>query len=203
MVKRKKEVCPYCGKSFVYLSRHKCTIKEKVEGPTEEKSLTERRVERIEEKKKEYNRTLRKDEKIILEIINREGEIYFKDLLNITGKKRDELDQILEILAMQSKIKMRRELIDASWTKHISAMEEIDVKTKEIKINKKQKSFIWNMFSRQPCFICPFRDKCNETNIDQFNPHHCPWLTEWIEESLEGKEYNVNFDEIEARLQEH
>ena len=77
-----------------------------------------------------------------------------------------------------------------------------DVKAKEIKIDKKQKSFIWDMFSRQPCFICPFHEKCNETNSDQFNPHHCPWLTEWIEISLERKEYDVNFDEIEARLQD-
>ena len=189
MVKRKKEVCPYCGKSFVYLSRHKCSIKEKVEGPIEEKSLTERRVERMEEKKKDYNRPLKKDEKIILELIYREREIIFKDLMNLSGKKRDELDQILDILSMQSKIKMKRELIDASWTKNIYAIEEIPLKPKEIKVNKKQKSFIWNMFSRQPCFICPFRNKCNETNLDQFNPHHCPWLTEWIEESIKGNEY--------------
>ena len=58
------------------------------------------------------------------------------------------------------------------------------------------------MFSRQPCFICPFRDKCNGTNLDQFNPQHCPWLTEWIELASKGEDYNINFDEIEARMQD-
>ena len=81
MVKKKKEICPYCGKSFAYLSRHKCKIKEHVEGPTEDKSDVERRFERIEEQKKKFNRTLKKDEKVILNIINREKDIFFERLL--------------------------------------------------------------------------------------------------------------------------
>jgi hypothetical protein len=202
MAKRKKEICQYCGKSFVYLSRHKCRIKERVEGSSDDKSEIERRVERMEEKKKVFNRTLRKDETMILSIINRKKELLFNDLLELSKKKRDELDQILDVLAMQSKIKLRRELVDASWTKRITSIEEIDIITSELKINKKQKSFIWNMFARQPCFICNFQEKCNETNSDQFYPYHCQWLTDWIDVSLEGKEYNVNFDEIEERLQE-
>ncbi len=202
MAKKKKEVCPYCGKGFAYLSRHKCKIKERVEGPTEEKSTVERRIERIEEKKKEFNRTLRKDEKFILNIINREKDIFFNDLIEKSNKKRIELEEILELLELQSKIKMKRELVDASWTKHIFAIDEIDSKVKELKIDESRKDFIWNMFSRQPCFICPFRDKCNDTNLDQFNPQHCPWLTEWIQVTSKGEEYNINFDEIEARLQD-
>ncbi|MHA1438749.1 MAG: hypothetical protein ACTSPD_14355 [Promethearchaeota archaeon] len=58
------------------------------------------------------------------------------------------------------------------------------------------------MFSRQPCFICPFVGKCNETNMDYYNPYHCPWLTEWMETTLEGKKYQVNFSEIEANLED-
>ncbi|MFX1301867.1 MAG: hypothetical protein ACFE9X_00770 [Promethearchaeota archaeon] len=202
MAKKKREVCPYCGKSFAYLSRHKCKIKEHVEGPLEEKSDVERRIERIEEKKKEFNRTLRKDEKLILNIINREKDIFFDRLLELSNKKRNDLEEILELLALQSKIKMKRELVDASWTKHIYSIEEIDIKVKDLKIDKRREDFIWNMFSRQPCFICPFQDKCNETNLDQFNPQHCPWLTEWIELSSKGEEYNINFDEVESRLQD-
>jgi len=202
MTKKKKEICPYCGKSFAYLSRHKCKIKERVEGPLEEKSDVERRIERIAEKKKEFNRTLRKDEKIVLNIINREKDIFFNRLMELSNKKRNDLEEILELLVLQSKIKMKRELLDASWTKHIYALEEIEVKAKDLKINKGKKDFIWNMFSKQPCFICPFRNKCNETNLDQFNPQHCPWLTEWIEVASKGEDYNINFDEIEERLQD-
>ncbi|UCC20233.1 MAG: hypothetical protein JSV62_02810 [Promethearchaeota archaeon] len=202
MAKKKKETCPYCGKSFAYLSRHKCKIKERVEGPLDEKSDVERRIERIEEKKKEFNRTLRKDEKLVLNIINREKDIFFNRLMELSNKKRNDLEEILELLELQSKIKMKRELVDASWTKHVYAIEEIEVKAKDLKINKSRKEFIWNMFSNQPCFICPFRNKCNETNLDQFNPHHCPWLTEWIETASKGEDYNINFDEIEARLQD-
>jgi hypothetical protein len=202
MAKKKKETCPYCGKSFAYLSRHKCKIKEHVEGPSEEKSDIERRFERIEEKKKQFNRTLRKDEKSVLNIINREKDIFFNRLLELSNKKRTDLEEILELLVLQSKIKMKRELVDASWTKHIFAIEEIDVKVKDVKIDKNRKDFIWNMFSKQPCFICPFRDKCNETNLDQFNPRHCPWLTEWIEIALKKENYSINFDEIETRMQD-
>ena len=202
MAKKKKEICPYCGKGFAYLSRHKCKIKERVEGPLEEKSEVERRIERIEEKKKEFNRTLRKDEKIILNIINREKDLLFDRLLKLSNKKRNDLENILDILALQSKIKMTRELVDASWTKHIFALEDIDVKVKSLKINKNIKDFIWKMFSQQPCFICPFREKCNDSNIDQFNPQHCPWLTEWIDLTLKGEDYNINFDDIEAQLKD-
>lgn len=201
MAKKKKETCPYCGKSFAYLSRHKCKIKEHVEGPLEEKSEIERRIERIEEKKREFNRTLRKDERFVLNIINREKDILFDRLMELSNKKRSDLEETLETLVLQSKIKMKRELIEASWTKHVYALEEIEVKVKDIRINKERKDFIWNMFSKQPCFICPFRDKCNETNLDQFNPQHCPWLTEWIEIAIKGEDYIINFDEIEARLQ--
>ncbi|MFX0029280.1 MAG: hypothetical protein ACFE8B_08725 [Candidatus Hermodarchaeota archaeon] len=202
MAKKKKETCPYCGKSFAYLSRHKCKIKEKVEGPIDEKSDVERRIERIEEKKREFKRSLHKNEKGILDIINREKEIYFNDLLKLSEIESNELEEILDVLALQSKVKIKRELVDASWTKLINSIEEIDVKVKSVKIDKERKDFIWNMFSRQPCFICPFRSKCNDTNMDQFNPMHCPWLTEWIEITSQGKEYNINFDEIEERLQD-
>lgn len=201
MAKKKKEICPYCGKSFAYLSRHKCKIKERIEGPSEEKSDVERRIERIEEKKKEFNRNLRKDEKLVLNIINREKDILFDRLMALSNKKRNDLEEILELLALQSKIKMKRELVDASWTKHIYALEEIEVEAEEIKIDKSNKDFIWIMFSKQPCFICPFRDKCNETNLDQFNPQHCPWLTEWIEITLKGEDYTINFDDIESEMQ--
>jgi len=202
MAKKKKEVCPYCGKSFAYLSRHKCKIKEHVEGPLDEKSDVERRIERIEEKKKEFNRNLRKDEKLILNMIDKEKDILFEDLLKLTEKSQNDLEEILDLLSLQSKIKMRRELVEASWTKHIYAIKKIDVKIKEIEVDKNSKDFIWNMFSRQPCFICPFRDRCNETNLDQFNPLHCPWLTEWIETYLGGGEYDINFDELKTTLRD-
>lgn len=200
MAKKKKETCPYCGKSFAYLSRHKCKIKERIEGPTDEKSEAERRIERIEEKKKEFNRALRKNEKVVLNIINREKVLYFNDLRKLSDAESNELEEILDILFLQSKINIKRELVEASWTKRINSIEELDVKVKAVKIDKDQKEFVWNMFSRQPCFICPFRGKCNDTNMDQFNPLQCPWLTEWIDIRSNDKEYNINFDEIKARL---
>ncbi len=199
MAKKKKEVCPYCGKSFAYLSRHKCKVKERIEGSEEsDKSESERRIERIEERKKDFSRNLKKDEKSILEIIRKQKKIYFKELMAKTGKNRSELDNIIDILSLQSKIKVTRELIEASWTKLISIIEEIDIDVKEIKIDKSDKNFILEIFSYQPCLICPFSSKCNETNMDNLNPHICVWLTQWIDASLEGKKYLINFDEIES-----
>ncbi|MHA1281325.1 MAG: hypothetical protein ACTSVV_02670 [Promethearchaeota archaeon] len=204
MAKKKKEVCPYCGRSFAYLSRHKCKIKEKVEGSEDLKTDSERLIERIEETKKTLTRKLKKDEKEILEIIKQKGELLFEDLLELTGKPINELEEILDVLQLQSKIKVRRELINASWTKHIFALEDLDdVKITEQKIDTSKKDFVWDLFGRQPCFICPVSEKCNETNLDQFNPYYCPWLSEWIECMLMGIEYNINFDELKEEFDEY
>ena len=198
MAKKKKEVCPYCGNSFAYLSRHKCKVKERVEGTEEEgKSDTERRLERIEERKREESRSLKKDERVVLKIISREKDIYFKELLDITKKERIDLDRILNILSLQSKINVNRELMEASWTKHITINESYDVEIKDRKIDRNKADFILDVFSHQPCLICPFTSKCNSTHLDRYNPTHCPWLSDWIESSLEGEIYNINFEIIE------
>jgi len=198
MAKKKKEVCPYCGNSFAYLSRHKCKVKERVEGTEEEgKSDTERRLERIEERKREEVRGLKKDERIVLNIISREKDIYFEELLEITKKERIDLDGILNTLSLQSKIEVNRELMEASWTKHITINESYDVEIKDRKIDRNKADFILDIFSYQPCLICPFANKCNSTNLDQYNPSHCPWLSDWIDTTLEGKIYNINFEDIE------
>jgi len=196
--KKKKEVCPYCGNSFAYLSRHKCKVKERVEGAEEEgKSVAERRMERIEERKREKARSLKKDERMVLNIISREKDIYFEDLLVITKKEKSDLNRIINILALQSKIIVNRELMEASWTKHITISESFDVEIKENNIDKSKSDFILDLFSHQPCLICPFIGKCNKTNLDRFNPTHCPWLSDWIKISLEGKIYSTNFEENE------
>ncbi len=197
MAKKKKEVCPYCGNSFAYLSRHKCKVKERVEGTEEEgKSDTERRMERIEERKREESRSLKKDERMVLNIISREKDIYFEELLDITKNERIDLNRILNILSLQSKILVNRELMEASWTKHITINESYDVEIKDRKIDRNKNDFILDIFSHQPCLICPFISKCNSTNLDRFNPTHCPWLSDWIESTLEGKIYNIHFENI-------
>jgi hypothetical protein len=195
MAKKKKEVCPYCGNSYAYLSRHKCKVKERVEGTEEEgKTDTERRLERTEDRKREEGRGLRKEEQIVLNIISREKDIYFEDLLEITGKERIDLDRIINILSLQSKIEVNRELMEASWTKHITINESFDIEIKDQKIDRNDADFILDVFSRQPCLICPFSSKCNSTNLDRFNPTHCPWLSDWIKISLEEKTYDINFE---------
>ena len=173
-----------------------------MEGTTEDKSDVERRIERIEETKKILRRTLKKDEKMVLDIINKQKSLFFEELLELTSKKRTELENILEVLSMRAIIKIRRELLDSSWTKHISSIKDYsnDIKVKKVMVNKKEKGFIWNLFSRQPCLICPFIDKCNDTNSDNFNPKYCSWLTDWINSSLKNEAYNINFDEIEDRF---
>ena len=196
---KKKEVCPYCGNSFAYLSRHKCKVKERIEGSEEsDKSEVERRLERIEERKKEGTRSLKKDEKMVLGIINQEKDIFYHKLLELTNKKRMELDKILNTLYLQDKIDINRELLEASWVKRITIVEKIDVEVKAIQVKREKNDFILDIFSHQPCLTCPFTGKCNKTNLDQFNPLHCPWLTQWIKTSLEGQIYKANFEEIQS-----
>ncbi|TXT65915.1 MAG: hypothetical protein BAJALOKI3v1_60054 [Promethearchaeota archaeon] len=204
---KKKEQCPYCGKWFVYLSRHKCKVKERMESQEEEKSTSERRMERIEERRKELTRNLTKQEKQVLDVIDKEEEIFFNDLVSRFDIERNKLDEIVDILALQSRIKVRRELVDASWSKHIFAIKEIDeeregIKVQEKKVDKSRPDWIWDIFNRQPCFICPFTEQCADDNPDVYNPHYCPWLSDWIKISLEGEEYTVDFEEYQEELYE-
>ena len=158
----------------------------------------------MEEKRKEIRRNLKKDEKTALEIVNRQRDLYFDELKTLLNTTHNDLERILDVLSLQSKIRVKRELLDSSWTKRISAIVDYskDVEVSDLKVNKKRKDFIWNLFSRQPCFICIFQEKCNNTNLDQLNPNHCPWLNEWIETLLEGKEYTINFDDIKNTIQD-
>jgi hypothetical protein len=200
---KKKEVCPYCGNSFAYISRHKCKVKERLEGSEEsDKTDVERRLERIEERKKEGARSLRKDEKMVLRIISQEKDIFFHELLELTNKKRMELENILNTLYLQDKININRELLEASWVKRITIIEKIDVDVKDLQIERENNDFILDIFSHQPCLTCPFTGKCNNTNLDQFNPLHCPWLTQWVKTSLEGQIYKANFEEIQSESSE-
>lgn len=200
---KKKEVCPYCGNSFAYISRHKCKVKERLEGSEEsDKTDVERRLERIEERKKEGARSLRKDEKMVLRIISQEKDIFFHELLELTNKKRMELENILNTLYLQDKININRELLEASWVKRITIIEKIDVDVKDLQIERENNDFILDIFSHQPCLTCPFTGKCNNTNLDQFNPLHCPWLTQWVKTSLEGQIYKTNFEEIQSESSE-
>jgi hypothetical protein len=199
---KKKEECPYCGRTFTYLSRHKCKVKARMEGAEDEKSAAERRSERIEERKKEVTRKLNKEEVKVLDIIEKHNDIYFEDLGEETGIERNDLDDIIEVLALQSKIKVRRELINASWSKHLYFIKhyEEEIEVEEVEVDRSKPDFLWHMFKKQPCFICPFTGRCDEENMDQFNPHHCPWLSEWIELTIKGEDYIVNFEEIEENI---
>ena len=166
MAKKKKEVCPFCGNSFAYLSRHKCKVKERVEGPEEnEKSDAKRRLERIEERKREGVRGLKKDEQMVLKQIMQVKDVFFDDLLKITNREQIELDKILDILSLQSKIKVTRELVEASWTKHIFLVESFDIKVEDRKIDESKNDYILDIFSHQPCLICPSASKCNYPDL--------------------------------------
>ena len=193
MAKKKKETCPYCGKQFAYLSRHKCKIKEHIEGDTEDKTETERRIERIEETRKTLKRSLKKEEKSILETIQKEKTIYFHDLLELTDQDKANLEDILDVLALQSKIKVIRDLHESSWTKKISIIEDYsdEIEIKQININKKKKDFLWNYFGYQPCFICPYSSKCSDGQ-DQYNPRSCAYLTDWLMTTIKKEKFTRN-----------
>ncbi len=199
---KKKEKCPYCGKEFVYLSRHKCKVKARMESKEEAKTLKERRHDRIEERKNLLTRKLTDREQEILEIINKEGDILFEELVDMEDEEEiRKLEEIIDLLALQSRIKVRRELIDASWAKHIYSIEVIDedIEVEEVKVDKSKPDWIWDKFDRQPCFICPFTERCGDNNPDMFNPHHCPWLSEWINKTIVGEPYDVDFQEYQMQ----
>jgi hypothetical protein len=124
--------------------------------------------------------------------------VFFFKLLELTNKKRLELDKIVNTLYLQSKSHINRELLEASWVKRITIVEKIDVEVKDLQIEREKNDFILDVFSHQPCLTCPFTGKCNNTNLDQFNPLHCPWLTQWVKTSIEGEIYEANYKELQS-----
>jgi hypothetical protein len=197
MTKKKKEECPYCGKKFVYLSRHKCKVKERMESKEDEATQQEIRERRVKERKKQLTRKLKEEEQRVLDLINEQQDLIFEELVDMVDTERNKLDDIIDLLELQSKIKVRRELINASWSKHIFSIEEVggEVEVERVEVDKTEPDWLWRKFLKQPCFVCPFTEQCSDDNPDIYNPHHCPWLTEWIEVSLKGEEYIANFDE--------
>ena len=89
----------------------------------------------------------------------------------------------------------RRELIEAAWTKRIFSIKDykdvIDVA--DMQTNTDDKSFMWNIFSRSPCFRCIFHERCKVDNPNNFNPYHCSYLTSWIETSIKGEKFDIDF----------
>lgn len=161
----------------------------------------ERQQARLEFKRKEISRKLKKDELAVLKIINEGGELLLKKLKEISKLPSDKLDEILDALEMKSKIKVTRELTTASWTKHIYSIEVVEDKApkKEKQVNTKIDDFIWNLVWRVPCFLCPFMDRCDITQV-KFNPNICTWFTDWIWGSLENKEYFTPFNDIDEKV---
>ncbi|GAH25799.1 unnamed protein product, partial [marine sediment metagenome] len=87
--KKKREICEYCGGEFIYLSRHKCKVKQRIESEDVE-TEQDRRQTRLEFLRKELSRKLKKDETAILEIIKQEGELFLEELKekgNISSNK--------------------------------------------------------------------------------------------------------------------
>lgn len=200
--KKKREICEYCGGEFIYLSRHKCKVKQRIESEDEE-TEQDRRQTRLEFLRKELSRKLKKDETVILEIIRQEGELFLEELKEKGNISSNKIERILETLELKSKIKVQRELDTANWTKRISYIEDLREETakESKKIDTRKDNFVWEMVWRVPCFLCPFIEICDNTQV-RFNPMFCSWLTDWIWHCLDNKTYQNPFEGIDINIKE-
>lgn len=119
---------------------------------------------------------------------------------NISSNK---IERILETLELKSRIKVQRELDSANWTKRIFYIEDLREKTAKMskKLDKKKDDFIWDMVWRMPCFLCPFIDICDNTQV-RFNPRFCSWFTDWIWHYLDNKTYQNPFEGMDLNINE-
>jgi hypothetical protein len=197
MSKKKKEVCPYCGQEFLYLSRHKCKVRQRIESEDDD-TEQERQQARFDFRIKELSRKLKKDEISLLDLIRKEKELSLDDLKEKANIASDKLESILDVLELKSKIKIQRELTSASWTKYIFYIEEIEesISKKQDKVDIKKADFIWNLVWRVPCFLCPYINRC-DINQENFNPNVCVWFTDWVWYSLDKKMYQNPFEQVD------
>jgi len=205
-----KQVCPYCSKEFVNLSRHKCKLKQtnpsssKKKKPTKSKkspsnSQKKSQVSAILDEKKQKASSKRKGyseiDKEVFGVIKQKKSTFFDEIVDFFSKDEtlDEktLEKSLYRLEAKQKISMISDVKEGFRKIRVDYIEDYEIKNKSALKNKADLSS-WEILDDCPCFLCPEIIKCNvgnssfmDASIDKnttvnTNPFFCEYLESWL-----------------------
>ena len=188
---KKKTQCPYCGKLFVSLPRHKCKMAPDAdldENETTNSTLSTNSPTKTSSKKK---RNYSEIDKEVLAYIKEHQEIYKDVVVGALDIDEKLLVNSINRLKTKQKIKIKSDLVEGIRKELIQYIEEYELKTK-CADPKNGETISWETMGNCPCFLCPNVSKCN-FGQNETNPIHCSYLVEWINSRLNSSHYESPF----------
>ena len=171
---KKKTQCPYCGNSYVSLSRHKCKLapdSESEKAPTSLKNSSSTQSG-SQKKKRNYSEI----DKEVLDFVKSKKEVY-KDYIRTSLKIEEKLlVNSISRLKTKQKIQIKSDLVEGIRKELIQYIEEYQIQGNCPEV-KNGDSITWETMGNCPCFLCPNVTKCN-LGQNETNPIHCHYIVE-------------------------
>ena len=189
---KKKIQCPYCEKSFVSLSRHKCKLDpnltvENESSQAKSSTSTKKTSASIAKKKRNYSEI----DKEVLNLIKERQEIYKDEIISSLNIDEKLLVNSINRLKTKQKIQIKSDLVEGIRKELVKFIEEYKLKN-ECAEPKNGDSVPWETMGNCPCFLCPNVNKCN-FGQNETNPIRCSYLVEWITSRLQNLPYESPF----------
>jgi len=187
---KKKTQCPYCGKLFVSLPRHKC--KDAPNTETNDSTLdTSEASSSSQPSSSKKKRNYSEIDKEVLAYIKKKTEVYKDTLLKSLKIDEKLLVNSINRLKTKQKIQIKADLVEGIRRELIQYIEEYNLK-ENCSESKNGNSVTWETMGNCPCFLCPNVTKCN-FGQNETNPIHCSYLVEWINSRLANTHYETPF----------
>ncbi|MHA1729451.1 MAG: hypothetical protein ACTSWY_12065 [Promethearchaeota archaeon] len=193
MAKKKGQICPYCGLTFIYLSRHKCKLSPNKDGSVSLDEEVKIPSKKLKKKTKKTKKDFSKINEIVLSIVTRKKELFIDELMELLEDQPEIDEKTLKSSLSQLKdkqlISYKLDVKEGFRMGRINYIEEYDFEDKKIQYEKNDQNS-WDTLGDCPCFLCPEIKKCNVGNTSisdvikkensQINPFYCSHLTNWI-----------------------
>ncbi|MBN2157316.1 MAG: hypothetical protein JW776_14820 [Candidatus Lokiarchaeota archaeon] len=188
---KKKTQCPYCGKLYISLARHKCKLapnsEMEEENPHNTNSTND--MSRFSGKKKLNYSEIDKE---VLVLVKKNQEIYKDEILESLNIDEKLLVNSINRLKTKQKIQIKSDLVEGIRKDLVKFIEEYKMKTDPSDSNKNPNTITWETMGNCPCFLCPNVEKCN-LGQNETNPVHCQFLVDWINCRLSNTHYENPF----------
>ncbi|MHA1452529.1 MAG: hypothetical protein ACTSRD_06690 [Promethearchaeota archaeon] len=187
----KKTECPYCGKLFTSLPRHKCKLAPDADSKKSAKSDSTQSASNSAKNSAKKKRNYSEIDKEVLAFIKEHKDIYKDEVVSALTIDEKLLVNSINRLKAKQKIKIKKDLVEGIRKELIQYIEEYKLKNK-CADTKNGDSITWETMGNCPCFLCPNVSKCNYGQIET-NPIHCKYLVEWINSKLSNTHYESPF----------
>jgi hypothetical protein len=186
---KKKTQCPYCGKLFVNLQRHKCKLDPDSDSVDVISSSKSDSLSQSASSKKKRNYS--EIDKDVLNFVKEHKEVY-KDVILVKLKIDEKLlVNSINRLKTKQKIQIKSDLVEGIRKELVQYIEEYKLKGNCAE-TKDGENVTWETMGNCPCFLCPNVTKCN-LGQNETNPINCTYIVDWINCRLNNTHYENPF----------